>query len=100
LEHAGDILKELLEYVAGQIKPLFAVHDYDTDSVFAYASESRIDHFETLYDMTESTYTGFKDRLQAMSRRITCTGMGGGIKSPLWWRRDAGSLSLTSADIT
>lgn len=73
LEHAGDILKELLEYVAGQIKPLFAVHDYDTDSVFAYASESRIDRLETLYGMIESTYAGFKDRLQAMSRRITCT---------------------------
>jgi hypothetical protein len=52
---------------------LFAVHDYDTDSVFAYASESKVDHLETLYDMIESTYTGFKDRLQTMSRRITCT---------------------------
>lgn len=73
LEHAGDILKELLENVAEQIKPLFSVHDYDTDSVFAYASESRIDHFEPLFGMIESTYTGFKNRLQAMSRRITCT---------------------------
>ncbi|MBI3152765.1 MAG: DUF2652 domain-containing protein, partial [Chloroflexi bacterium] len=42
-------------------------------AVFAYASESRIDRLEILYGMIESTYTGYKDRLQAMSRRITCT---------------------------
>jgi len=73
LEHAGDILKELLEYVAGQIKPLFATFDYDTDSVFAWATESRIDRLETVHGLIDSTYIGFKNRLQAMSRRITCT---------------------------
>jgi hypothetical protein len=73
LEHAGDILKELLEYLAGQISPHFTVLDYDTDSVFAYASESKIDRIETLSGMIESIYAGFKNRLQAMSRRITCT---------------------------
>jgi len=73
LEHAGDILKELLEYLAGQIRPQFSVLDYDTDSVFAYASDSKIDRFETLSGIIESTYAGFKNRLQAMSRRITCT---------------------------
>ena len=57
LEHAGDILKELLEYLAGQIRPVFAAYDYDTDAIFAYAPESRIDHLEALYGMIESTYT-------------------------------------------
>lgn len=73
LEHAGDILNELLEYVTGQIKPLFVAHDYDIDSVFAWVDESKINQFATLYDMVESTYIGFKNRLQDMSRRITCT---------------------------
>ena len=42
LEYAGDILQELLEYVAEQIKLLFAVHDFDTDSVFSYATAGRV----------------------------------------------------------
>lgn len=73
LEHAGDILQELLEYVADEIKPLFTVHDFDTDSVFAYAAESRITHFERLYEVIGFAYAGFKNRLNAMSRRMTCT---------------------------
>ncbi|MCI0550502.1 MAG: DUF2652 domain-containing protein [Anaerolineae bacterium] len=73
LEHAGEILQELLEYVAEQIKPLFAVHDFDMDSVFAYAPDSTITRFESLFELIDSVYTGFKNRLNAMSRRMTCT---------------------------
>ncbi len=72
LEHAGDILKELLEYIAEQIRPVFIVHDFDPDAVFAYAPASKIDRFESLYQLIDSTYTGFKDRLTAISRRTTC----------------------------
>lgn len=73
LEHAGGILQELLEYVAEQIKPLLVVHDFDTDSVFAYATESKNVRFESLYELIGFVYTGFKNRLNSMSRRMTCT---------------------------
>lgn len=73
LEHATDILEELLEYIAGQIRPVFIIHDFDPDSVFAYAPASKIERFEILYELIDSTYTGFKNRLTAISRRTTCT---------------------------
>ena len=73
LEHAGDILRKLLEGVARKIEPPFSVQAFDIDSVFAYAPEAGMGRFENLQVLIEATYTDFKNNLTVISDRNTCT---------------------------
>ena len=73
LEHAHEILVELLEYLASQTRPVLMFEKFAGDAVFAYAPEEKMVRGESLLEMLETTYGGFRDRLLSMSRRITCT---------------------------
>jgi hypothetical protein len=73
LEHAGVILQKLLESVARNIEPPFSVQDFDTDSVFAYASEAQMDRTANLQELIEATYLEFRNNLTEISDHITCT---------------------------
>lgn len=72
LEHAGGILQKLLEGISQKIEPVFHTQDFDTDSVFAFVPEARINHFESLYRLVEDTYVEFKGNLTEISNHITC----------------------------
>jgi hypothetical protein len=72
LEHAGGILKNLLEGIARKIEPVFRVQDFDIDSVFAFVPETGIRRFENLYRLFEDTYVAFKGNLTEISSHITC----------------------------
>lgn len=73
LEHAGDILRKLLEGVAQRIEPLLSVQAFDMDSVFAYTPKAQMSHFESLYALIEVTYMEFKSNITSISNHITCT---------------------------
>lgn len=73
LEHAGDILRKLLEGVAQRIEPLLIVQAFDMDSVFAYTPKAQMSHFESLYALIEVIYREFKSNLTSISNHITCT---------------------------
>lgn len=72
LEHAGGILQKLLEGIARNIEPVFRVHGFDIDSVFAIAPEAGGAHFEKLRRLVEETYVEFKGSLTEISGHITC----------------------------
>lgn len=72
LEHAGSILRQLLEGISRNIEPIFRVQDFDIDSVFAFAPEAGIVHFEKLHRRVEETYVEFKGNLTEISNHITC----------------------------
>lgn len=72
LEHAGGILKKLLEGISGKIKPVFRVQDFDIDSVFGFAPETGITRFEKLYELVEDTYVEFKNNLTVISNHLSC----------------------------
>lgn len=72
LDHAHEILSDLLETIVGRFKTLLTISKLEGDAVFGYAPESKVPRGETLLDLLESTYVAFRDRQTAMHRRTTC----------------------------
>jgi len=72
LDHAHEILSDLLEIIVGKFRSLLTLSKLEGDAVFAYAPESKISRGETLLDLLESTYVAFRDRQTAIHRRTTC----------------------------
>jgi hypothetical protein len=72
LEHAHDILSELLELTLRHITAIFTLSKLEGDAIFAYAPEEKLKRGETLLELIESTYAAFKDQQEAIRRRTTC----------------------------
>ena len=72
LEHAHDILSELLELILKHITTIFTLSKLEGDAIFAYASEEKLKRGETLLELIESTYAAFQDQQEAIRRRTTC----------------------------
>ncbi len=73
LEHAHDILGELLELLVNRLTPTFGLVEIEGDAVYVSAPEASVPRGETLLELYESTYAAFKDRVEAVRRRTTCT---------------------------
>lgn len=73
LEHAHEILSELLGLLVEKFKPLMTISKLEGDAVFAYAAEERISRGETLLEFLEDIYAAFRDRQTSMKRATTCT---------------------------
>ncbi len=73
LEHAHDILSELLELILKKLTVIFTLSKLEGDAIFAYAPEEKLARGETLLELIESTYAVFKDQQEAIRRRTTCT---------------------------
>jgi len=72
LEHAHDILSELLELILTHITTIFTLSKLEGDAIFAYALDEKLKRGETLLELIESTYAAFKDQQEAILRRTTC----------------------------
>jgi uncharacterized protein YndB with AHSA1/START domain len=72
LEHAHDILSELLELILKHITTVFTLSKLEGDAIFAYAPEEKLERGETLLELIESTYMAFKNQQEAIRRRTTC----------------------------
>jgi len=72
LEHAHDILSDLLETIVTSFESLLTIAKLEGDAVFAFAPESKVPRGETLLELLESTYVAFCDRRDAARRRTTC----------------------------
>ncbi len=73
LDHAHEILSDLLAVIVASLTGLFTLAKLEGDAVFAYAAEARVPRGETLLDLLETAYTRFCDRRAAAQRRTTCT---------------------------
>jgi hypothetical protein len=72
LEHANEILTELLELIVARFTPTLTLSKLEGDAVFAYAPESRFSRGEALVELIEATYIAFRDLVENMRRRTTC----------------------------
>src|SRR5512141_1960114 len=72
LEHAHDILTELLEILVKQLTARLTLSKLEGDAVFVFAPESEIPRGETLLELIEATYVKFRDEREAIRRRTTC----------------------------
>src|SRR3990172_6368405 len=72
LDHAHEILTDLLEVIVGRFKSLLTIAKLEGDAVFAYVPESKVTRGETLLELAESTYAAFHDRITSSRRHVTC----------------------------
>ncbi|MCI0399647.1 MAG: DUF2652 domain-containing protein [Chloroflexi bacterium] len=72
LEHAQEILSELLELIAGRFRPVLTFIKVEGDAVLAHAPAFRVRRGETLLEIFEVTYAAFRERVAAMARHSTC----------------------------
>ena len=73
LEHAHDILSELLELIVGRLTPALSLVKLEGDAVFVHAPEATLARGETLIELIEATYVAFRDRVETVHRHTTCT---------------------------
>ncbi|HEX8992178.1 MAG TPA: DUF2652 domain-containing protein [Anaerolineales bacterium] len=73
LDHAHEILTDLIETVLKRFKPLLTIHKLEGDAVFAYVSDAHLLRGETLLELVEGTYVDFRERMKNVRRHTTCT---------------------------
>jgi hypothetical protein len=72
LDHAHEILTDLLTAIVNRFKTLLTISKLEGDAVFAYTPETSVSRGETLLELVESTYIDFHDRIQSSHRHTTC----------------------------
>ena len=73
LEHAHEILTDLLETIVGQFKQMLTISKLEGDAVFANVDEEKLPRPETLLELIENTYVAFRRRRDGSQRATTCT---------------------------
>jgi len=73
LEHAHEILTDLLEVIVDKFKSLLTISKLEGDAVFAYVDETKITRGEILLELIENTYMAFRQRRDTSNRATTCT---------------------------
>ena len=72
LEHAHDIVAELLELIISRLTPMMSFSKLEGDAVFVYAPIERFTRGEGLLELIESTYVAFRDHRENIKLRTTC----------------------------
>ena len=70
LEHARDVLTELLELIIQRFKPTLNVAKLEGDAVFAYVSKTEIQRDELLLEIQESTYVAFRELIPSLDLKF------------------------------
>ena len=71
LDHAQDILADLVDTVVGSLRPMFRLAKLEGDAAFAYAMVESVDG-SLLQDTVEATYFGFRRRLRDIGQASRC----------------------------
>ena len=71
LDHAQDILADLMSTVVGALRPGFRLAKLEGDAAFGYIMTDRVDGSQLL-DTIERTYFAFRRRLRDISQATSC----------------------------
>lgn len=71
LDHAQDILADLMDTVVGSLRPTFRLSKLEGDAAFAAAFTERVDG-SVLQDVVEGCYFAFQRRLRDIRQATTC----------------------------
>ena len=71
IDHAQDVLADLMEVVIGRFQPVLRLTKLEGDAVFTYAPEAEVDG-SMLLDTLEGCYFAFRRRLQSIRQATTC----------------------------
>ena len=72
LEHAHEILTDLLETIVKELKTLLTICKLEGDAVFAYVSEADTPGGERILELIENTYIAFRRQRETSQRNTTC----------------------------
>ncbi len=72
LDHAEDVLSDLLGVIVSALRPFFRLSRIEGDAAFMYATVEEIDG-SMLLDMIERCYFGFRRRQRDIRQATTCT---------------------------
>lgn len=73
LEHAHEILADLLETIVKEFKTLLTISKLEGDAVFAYVPETNSLSGENILELIENTYVSFRRQRETSRRNTTCT---------------------------
>ena len=73
LEHAHEILTDLLETIVKEFKILLTISKLEGDAVFAYVPETSTPDGERILELIENTYVAFRRQRETVRRNTTCT---------------------------
>ncbi len=73
LEHAHEILTDLLETIVKKFKVLLTISKLEGDAVFAYVPEEITPSGESILELVENTYVAFRRQRETSRRNTTCT---------------------------
>jgi hypothetical protein len=73
LEHAQQILTEVINVVCKSLKPALKIAEIEGDAIFAFAFDNQLSRGETLLELIELTYYNFYFHKKIMQERTTCT---------------------------
>lgn len=73
LEHAHEILTDLLETIVREFKTLLTISKLEGDAVFAYVAEANTPGGERILELIENTYIAFRRQRDTAQRNTTCT---------------------------
>jgi uncharacterized protein YndB with AHSA1/START domain len=71
LDHAQDILADLIDTVVAALRPTFRLAKLEGDAAFAYALTESVD-VSTLQDQVEGCYFAFRRRLRDIRQATSC----------------------------
>lgn len=71
LDHAQDILADLMSTVGGALRPMFRLAKLEGDAAFAWAATEAIDG-SALQDLVEGCYVTFRRRLRDIKQASIC----------------------------
>ena len=72
IEHAHEILTDLLETLVKRFQSLLTISKLEGDAVFAFVEENKVPRGETVLELIESTYADFRQRRDTSKRVTTC----------------------------
>jgi len=73
LEHAHEILTDLLESIVKEFKTLLTISKLEGDAVFAYVPQANTPSGERLLELIENTYIAFRKQRDVSRQNTTCT---------------------------
>lgn len=71
LEHAQDVLADLLETIVDTLQPVFILSKLEGDAAFAYAAASSLNP-TMIMDTVEAVYFAFRKRVRDIDRATSC----------------------------
>jgi hypothetical protein len=73
LDHAHEILTDLMTVIVDQFKQILTISKLEGDAVFANTTDASLPSGERLLELIENTYFAFRFHRDACQRQTTCT---------------------------